>query len=96
MRVELSTASDASSSSAAAAPAASAAGSTGSSGNQAAAVAAVVAPVGSIVALSAAKFHSAVVTEDGRLFTFGFGRGGRLGHGDFHIHSGSSGAQVSR
>lgn len=51
------------------------------------------APVGRIVALSAAKFHSAVVTEDGRLFTFGFGRGGRLGHADFHIHSGTS-AQV--
>jgi hypothetical protein len=53
------------------------------------------APAGCrIVALSAAKFHSAVVTEDGRLYTFGFGRGGRLGHGDFHIHSGSSSAQV--
>lgn len=48
---------------------------------------------GRVVALAAAKFHSAFVTDDGRLYTFGFGRGGRLGHADFHIHSGSS-AQV--
>lgn len=32
-----------------------------------------------IVLLSAAKFHSAAVSEDGRLWTFGWGRGGRLG-----------------
>ena len=32
-----------------------------------------------IVQIAAAKFHSAAVTRDGRLFTWGFGRGGRLG-----------------
>lgn len=32
-----------------------------------------------VVQIAAAKFHSAAVTEDGRLFTWGFGRGGRLG-----------------
>ena len=36
----------------------------------------------SIVALSAAKETSAFVTDDGRLFTFGRGDNGRLGHGD--------------
>ena len=36
----------------------------------------------SIVALSAAKETSAFVTEDGRLFTFGRGDNGRLGHSD--------------
>lgn len=32
-----------------------------------------------IVAISAAKFHSAAVSVDGRLLTWGWGRGGRLG-----------------
>lgn len=32
-----------------------------------------------VVALAAAKFHSAAVTADGRLWTWGWGRGGRLG-----------------
>jgi hypothetical protein len=63
-----------------------------SSSSQAAAAA--PQPAERIVAASAAKFHSAVVTADGRLYTFGYGRGGRLGHADFHIHSGSS-AQVT-
>lgn len=32
-----------------------------------------------VVQIAAAKFHSAAVTRDGRVFTWGFGRGGRLG-----------------
>ena len=32
-----------------------------------------------ITALAAAKFHSAAVTGDGQLLTWGWGRGGRLG-----------------
>lgn len=43
-----------------------------------------------IVQVAAAKFHSAAVTQDGKLFTWGWGRGGRLGHPEFHIHSGNS------
>lgn len=69
------------------------AASSSSNSSSASSTAVAAAPVGRIVAISAAKFHSAVVTEDGRLYTFGYGRGGRLGHADFHIHSGSS-AQV--
>ncbi|MCD9645409.1 hypothetical protein HAX54_034291 [Datura stramonium] len=40
--------------------------------------------------VSAAKFHSAAVTACGELYTWGFGRGGRLGHPDFDIHSGQA------
>ncbi|MEW5302947.1 MAG: hypothetical protein WDW36_005684 [Sanguina aurantia] len=43
-----------------------------------------------VVQLTAAKYHSAAVTADGRLFTWGWGRGGRLGHPDFNIHSGET------
>lgn len=32
-----------------------------------------------VVAVGAGKFHSVAVAADGRLFTWGFGRGGRLG-----------------
>jgi alpha-tubulin suppressor-like RCC1 family protein len=32
-----------------------------------------------LVQVAAAKFHSAALTADGRLFTWGWGRGGRLG-----------------
>ncbi|XP_028766863.1 uncharacterized protein LOC114724637 [Neltuma alba] len=40
--------------------------------------------------ISAAKFHSVAVTADGEVYTWGFGRGGRLGHPDFDIHSGQA------
>jgi hypothetical protein len=70
------------------------AGTSSSSSSNSQAAAAAPQPAERIVAASAAKFHSAVVTSDGRLLTFGYGRGGRLGHADFHIHSGSS-AQVN-
>lgn len=46
---------------------------------------------GSVIKLvSAAKFHSVAVTSYGEVFTWGFGRGGRLGHPDFDIHSGQA------
>ncbi|XVF42575.1 hypothetical protein PTKIN_Ptkin01aG0374800 [Pterospermum kingtungense] len=46
---------------------------------------------GSIIKLvSAAKFHSVAVTAGGLVYTWGFGRGGRLGHPDFDIHSGQA------
>ncbi|QDZ23007.1 RCC1-like chromosome condensation regulator protein [Chloropicon primus] len=38
--------------------------------------------------VSCAKYHSCAVTTSGQLYTFGFGRGGRLGHEDSHVHSG--------
>ncbi|KAK4282113.1 hypothetical protein QN277_013527 [Acacia crassicarpa] len=40
--------------------------------------------------ISAAKFHSVAVTAIGEVYTWGFGRGGRLGHPDFDIHSGQA------
>lgn len=41
-------------------------------------------------ALSASKFHSCALTLDGQLYTWGWGRGGRLGHPEAHVHSGES------
>ncbi|WOL15295.1 inhibitor of Bruton tyrosine kinase [Canna indica] len=40
--------------------------------------------------VSASKFHSVAVGSDGQLYTWGFGRGGRLGHPDFDVHSGQA------
>ncbi|XP_050370307.1 uncharacterized protein LOC126788363 isoform X2 [Argentina anserina] len=40
--------------------------------------------------VSAAKFHSVAVTSRGEVYSWGFGRGGRLGHPDFDIHSGQA------
>ncbi|KAK9290069.1 hypothetical protein L1049_008233 [Liquidambar formosana] len=46
---------------------------------------------GSFIKLvSAAKFHSVAVSGHGEVYTWGFGRGGRLGHPDFDIHSGQA------
>ncbi|GAA0172475.1 guanyl-nucleotide exchange factor [Lithospermum erythrorhizon] len=46
---------------------------------------------GSVIKLvSAAKFHSVAVSALGEVYTWGFGRGGRLGHPDFDIHSGQA------
>ncbi|KAL6521240.1 hypothetical protein OROGR_017809 [Orobanche gracilis] len=40
--------------------------------------------------ISAAKFHSVAVGAHGEVYTWGFGRGGRLGHPEFDIHSGQA------
>ncbi|XP_076892236.1 uncharacterized protein LOC143543904 [Bidens hawaiensis] len=40
--------------------------------------------------ISSAKFHSVAVSAKGEVYTWGFGRGGRLGHPDFDIHSGQA------
>lgn len=46
---------------------------------------------GSIIRfISASKFHSVAVSTSGEVYTWGFGRGGRLGHPDFDIHSGQA------
>ncbi|CAI9760915.1 unnamed protein product [Fraxinus pennsylvanica] len=46
---------------------------------------------GSFIKLvSASKFHSVSVSARGEVYTWGFGRGGRLGHPDFDIHSGQA------
>lgn len=43
-----------------------------------------------IKSVSAAKFHSVAVSARGEVYTWGFGRGGRLGHPEFDIHSGQA------
>ncbi|KAJ3707271.1 hypothetical protein LUZ61_010976 [Rhynchospora tenuis] len=40
--------------------------------------------------VAASKFHSVAIGGKGELYTWGFGRGGRLGHPDFDIHSGQA------
>ncbi|EOA29778.1 hypothetical protein CARUB_v10012869mg [Capsella rubella] len=40
--------------------------------------------------VSAAKFHSVAISSHGEVYTWGFGRGGRLGHPEFDIHSGQA------
>lgn len=41
-----------------------------------------------LVAVAAAKYHSAALSEQGQMYCWGWGRGGRTGHPDCHIHSG--------
>ena len=41
-----------------------------------------------VKAVAAGKFHSCALDGEGRLWTWGHGRGGRLGHPDFDVHSG--------
>ena len=36
--------------------------------------------------IAVAMFHSVFLTALGELYSWGFGRGGRLGHPDFDIH----------
>lgn len=38
-----------------------------------------------VISVSASKYHSAAVTKEGTLYTWGVGRGGRLGHGNHDI-----------
>lgn len=46
--------------------------------------------------IAASKFHSVAVGSQGELYTWGFGRGGRLGHPDFDIHSGQAAITTPR
>ncbi|ONM51513.1 ankyrin repeat family protein / regulator of chromosome condensation (RCC1) family protein [Zea mays] len=46
-----------------------------------------------IKTVAASKFHSVAVSSNGELYTWGFGRGGRLGHPD--IHSGQTTAVIT-
>lgn len=39
-----------------------------------------------VKSVAAAKFHSVALSTDGSIHSWGFGRGGRLGHPDFDIH----------
>lgn len=47
-------------------------------------VSALFAASAPVTALSAGKLHSAAVCSDGRLFTWGWGHGGRTGHAEAH------------
>ncbi len=49
-----------------------------------------------LVVVSAAKFHSAAMSADGVLYTWGWGRGGRLGHPDFVLYAGQSAQLIPR
>lgn len=46
-----------------------------------------------VTELAASKFHSMALSKDGRVLTWGWGVGGRLGHADEKLHAGN-GAQI--
>ncbi|KAL6767636.1 hypothetical protein ACKKBF_B36030 [Auxenochlorella protothecoides x Auxenochlorella symbiontica] len=51
---------------------------------------------GQVARVGAGKFHSVALGCDGAVWTWGWGRGGRLGHPEAHIHGGSSAVLAPR
>ncbi|KFM27647.1 E3 ubiquitin-protein ligase HERC2 [Auxenochlorella protothecoides] len=51
---------------------------------------------GQVARVGAGKFHSVALGRDGAVWTWGWGRGGRLGHPEAHIHGGSSAVLAPR
>eukprot|EP00466_Bigelowiella_natans_P015134 jgi/Bigna1/85156/estExt_fgenesh1_pg.C_20322 len=44
-------------------------------------------PTQKIVKIDAGLYHSAAITEDGKVFTWGYGKDGQCGHGDRVVHT---------
>lgn len=47
-----------------------------------------------IVKVAASKFMSAALTKDGAVYTWGYGKGGRLGHGDITVNTGNTSTAI--